>query len=161
MTVRRTKGKAGGVEGLAERMAEVHRLGSTMEVGIFGRRRHTRGGKPKLADLLAWHEFGTRTIPARRPVRSYMAGKGPGEIAKRSAVVLPPALRGEASVEDAIVAIGLVAVAGVRQGIRDRLPPPLKLPVRPGRDPALIPLFDTGQLSRAIAVRIGGKVRRT
>lgn len=133
-----------------------------MEVGIFGSRRHTRGSKPVLAQLLAWHELGTATVPARRPVRTYMEGKGPTEITERAAAVLPAVLRGEASPLDAAKAIGGVAVAGVRKAIAERLPPPLapSTLARPGRDPRGIPLLDSGQLSRAISVRIAGKIYR-
>lgn len=159
MTVTRTH-KSGGLDALAARMVELEKLGATMEVGIFGERRHPRGKRPKLSQLLAWHEFGTKTIPARRPIRSYTNGKGPAEIAARSKVVLPAVLRGETPIAEGLASIGGVAVAGVRAGIMARLPPPLVLPVREGRHPALIPLFDTGSLYRAIAVRIGGKVTR-
>jgi hypothetical protein len=164
VTVRRTS-TGGGLTRLGKTLRELEEKGREIEVGIFGGRRHVSdrpGEQPTLAQLLAWHELGTKTIPARRPIRSYIESKGPAEIAARTKEVLPAVLRGEADVDDALAAIGGVAVAGVRKGIMERLPPPLAPPTlaNPKRDPRGIPLFDTGQLYRAIAVRIGGKVRR-
>ena len=47
-------------------------------------------------------------------------------------------------------------------GIMARLPPPLaqSTQANPDRDQRMIPLFDTGQLLRAISVKIDGKVHR-
>lgn len=163
MTVTRTR-KGGGLEALAKGLRDIERVsqGGAMEIGIFGDRKHSRGSKPKLAQLLAWHEFGTRTIPARRPIQTYMATKGPAEIAERAKAVLPAVLRGEAQASDALEAIAGVAAAGVRKAIQDRLPPPLSeaTKAKPGRNPTMIPLYDTGQLADAITVRVGGRVLR-
>ena len=166
MTVARER-IAGGMRGLSKRLRQLDELARDMEVGIFGSRTHkSRDGSagPALAQLLAWHEFGTSDgrVPARKPVRRYFEGKGPAEIAERTKAVLPAVLRGEADVLDAAKAIGGVAVAGVRAGIMARLPPPLaeSTQANPDRDQRMIPLFDTGQLLRAISVKIDGKVHR-
>jgi hypothetical protein len=163
MTVTRTKA-GGGLQTLSKQLHKLDEIAADMEVGIFGERRHRgrAGAGPKLAQLLAWHEFGTKTIPARRPVRRYFEGPGPAEIAERTKAVLPAVLRGEADVLDAAKAIGGVAVAGVRKGIMARLPPPLAASTQanPARDQRMIPLYDTGQLYGALAVKIDGKVHR-
>ena len=157
MPVTRTKA-AGGLAGLSSRLGELGKLGADMEVGIFGKRRHTRGSQPMLAQLLAWHEFGTVHVEKRAPIATYMARVGPREIAARTEAVLPAVLRGEVEPREALVSIGQLAAEGVRKTIRRGLPPPLKGPRASGNTGP--PLHDWGQMSRAITVKIDGKVER-
>ena len=143
---------------LSVALGELDRMGQTMEVGIFGRRRHTRGSQPELAQLLAWHEYGTSKAPARAPIRTYMENEGPAEIGARAAAVLPPVLRGETDPVEALEAIGQLAAQGVRKAIARGLPPPLKNPRASGNTGP--PLDDYGQMMRAVTVKIDGKVKR-
>lgn len=101
-----------------------------------------------VAEVGAFHEFGTRTIPQR----SFIRGWFDENVASNRELVfsqLKLVVAGKLPLETALERIALKAEAGVKLRIRNRIPPPLK-PATIARKGSSVPLIDTGQLRASI-----------
>lgn len=101
--------------------------------------------------VAASHEFGTSTIPARIPLRSYFDSTGKVELSEQAAELLGDVVDGE-DPSDALAELGQTAADGISEGIDKGLQPALKASTAnaPGRNPTATPLKDTGHLQEQI-----------
>jgi hypothetical protein len=101
-----------------------------------------------VAEVAAFHEFGTRTIPQRSFIRAWFdesLAENRGLI--RSQLTL--AASGKISLESALARVALKCEADVKRRIRNRIPPPLATSTI-ARKGSSVPLISTGQLRAAI-----------
>lgn len=109
------------------------------------------------AEILAIHEYGThdRHVPPRAPIRVGLA-KAAGDLGKRFASGVNKIHAGSFGAEKVAESMGDTAVKAIRKAIRSRLPPDLAeaTKAKPGRDPRMIPLEDTGALVSAISAKV-------
>jgi len=104
--------------------------------------------------VAAAHEFGTPTIPARSPLRTYYDSGGAKDLGDAAAKAMrqAPLGTGKAAMLDAV---GKAGVDGVRKTIERGLQPSLSPATlaNPDRDPRGIPLLDTGHLLEQVAAK--------
>lgn len=108
----------------------------------------TPGAALTVAEVGAFHEFGTRNIPQRSFIRAWFDGA----IQENKALVqsqLALVVAGRLPLEQALERVALKCEADVKRRMRNRIPPPLK-PETIKRKGSSVPLIDTGQLRAAI-----------
>lgn len=135
---------------IIKQVAEMKR--ATVRVGVMGDAGDEKG--VSLAEIAAFHEFGTSTIPERSFLRSTFFGHGADGLAKMCATLSKAILEGKMDETRALGLLGLWAVSEVRKTIRDRLttgPEDQALaPATSARKGSTLPLVDDGDLIRAI-----------
>lgn len=127
---------------------------ATITVGIHG----TEGGaaqkeSPELtvADVATFHEFGTRTIPARSFIRAWFDER----VAENRDLLLSQlklVAAGKLTLEDAMQRVALKMEASVRKRIRAHIAPPLAQSTI-DRKGSSTPLISTGQLVASIRAK--------
>lgn len=108
----------------------------------------TPGAGLTVAEVAAFHEFGTRTIPQR----SFIRGWFDESIDANKALIqsqLKLVVQGRLPLETALERVALKCEADVKRRIRNRIPPPLA-PATVARKGSSVPLISTGQLRAAI-----------
>lgn len=92
---------------------------ATVRVGVMGDAGDEKG--VSLAEIAAFHEFGTSTIPERSFLRSTFYGHAAEGLAKMCATLSKAILEGKMDEPRALGLLGTWAVSEVRKTIRDRL----------------------------------------
>ncbi len=125
-------------------------------VGIHGAEGAAAHGEAEgqpltVAQVGAFHEFGTSRVPQRSFIRGWF-DESQAEIAdlRRSQLVLSAA--GKLTVEQALERVALKCEASVKRRIRNRIPPPLA-PETIARKGSSVPLISTGQLRNSIRAK--------
>lgn len=120
---------------------------ATVRVGIMGDAGDEKG--VSLAEIAAYHEFGTATIPERSFLRSTFYGHAADGLAKMCATLSKAILEGKMDETRALGLLGLWAVSEVRKTIRAGIEPELA-PATIAAKGSSLPLVDTGQLINSI-----------
>lgn len=124
----------------------------TVRVGVMGDAGDEKG--VSLAEIAAFHEFGTSTIPERSFLRSTFYGHGADGLAKMCAKLSKAIIEGTMDETRALGLLGLWAVSEVRKTIRARIAPELAPETirRKTVDGKAgdVPLIDDGQLINSI-----------
>lgn len=144
-----------------------HLANQKVKVGVL----QSRGGGDSiddrgttLAELLAIHEYGApgAGIPARAPLRRALEDdEAKAEVTEQTAKVARAVVADRISVEQGLGILGEWAVARVKKGIKDHLPPPLK-PATIKRKTVDgkegdVPLVDSGHLIGSINYEVTKK----
>lgn len=156
MSVRLAKTEGRALERVTKALAALDQIG--VAVGSQGegggpspqhRDRRGRFGET-CATILRRHEFGLG-VPERSVFRAYLAAHA-RELTQAAAKATRAVARGEILPDAVAEQVGEHAVAGLRERILERIPPPLaeSTLADPRRDQAGIPLSDTGQLIASI-----------
>lgn len=132
---------------LTSRGKEIQKLTETVskvEVGIFD---------PRLAQIGAFHEFGTSTIPRRSFIRAWFAIEGIKMRDKLREAMVELYKTGS---ESGLNEVGSFAVNGIKTRILGKIPPKLAPSTVKGKSGSHknTPLIDRGTLFRAISYRI-------
>lgn len=120
---------------------------ATVRVGIMGDAGDEKG--VSLAEIAAYHEFGTATIPERSFLRSTFYGHAAEGLAKMCAKLSKAILEGKMDETRALGLLGLWAVSEVRKTIRAGIEPELA-PATIAAKGSSLALVDTGQLINSI-----------
>jgi hypothetical protein len=131
-------------------MARVAALsnGPSVRVGVFGSAGDQDG--VSLAEIAAFHEFGTSTIPERSFLRSTFYGHGADSLAKICAKLTAAIVVGKMDELQALELLGTWAVAEVKKTIRAGIEPALA-PATIAAKGSSIPLIDTAQLINSVS----------
>lgn len=108
-------------------------------------------GEITVADVGAFHEFGTSTIPARSFIRGWFdesVAANRGLLASQMRLVMA----GKLTLETALERVALKMEASVRNRIRAHIPPPLAQSTI-DRKGSSTPLISTGQLVSSIRAK--------
>ena len=119
----------------------------TVRVGVMGDAGDEKG--VSLAEIAAFHEFGTSTIPERSFLRSTFYGHAAEGLAKMCAKLSKAILEGKMDETRALGLLGLWAVSEVRKTIRAGIEPELA-PATIAAKGSSLALVDTGQLINSI-----------
>jgi len=130
---------------IIKQVAEMKR--ATVRVGIMGDAGDENG--VSLAEIAAYHEFGTATIPERSFLRSTFYGHAAEGLAKMCAKLSKAIIEGKMDEPRALGLLGLWAVSEVRKTIRAGIEPELA-PATIAAKGSSLPLVDTGQLINSI-----------
>jgi hypothetical protein len=107
-----------------------------------------------VAEVGAFHEFGTRHIPQRSFIRAWFdEAVASGEIADLLRSQLKLAVAGKLPLDQALERVALKCQASVQKRITKRIPPPLAQSTI-DRKGSSVPLIDTGQLRASIRGRV-------
>jgi len=132
--------------GAARMVANVaRRTKKTVSVGVIGQGASARTQEgTTVAEVAAWAEFGTDSIPARSFIRGYV-DENEALLRDKLRGAGVRVAKGDWSLEQALGLVGLFAVTGIRNRIDEHIPPPLAASTvaRKGHDK---PLVDTRQL---------------
>lgn len=128
----------------------------SLTVGIHGAEGAAAHGETKgepltVAQVGAFHEFGTSRVPQRSFVRGWF-DESQAEIAELLRSQLALAAAGKLTVEQALERVALKCEASMKKRIRNRIPPPLA-PETIARKGSSVPLIDTGQLRNSIRAK--------
>lgn len=157
MTVQRHKGAE-----YLDRLIAADRFG--VDLGLLGdtaveahRTDEIAGGEAAtVVEIGAVHEFGSEAhgVPARAPIGTASAAHGREWSAQLATAVQVHARGGNGA--QRVRLLGVEAVADLRQGIVEHLPPPLSeltIEMKTGSARKETPLIDTGQLYRSYRAR--------
>ncbi len=128
-----------------------------IKAGALKGQRRERDGSFGMSNaaMLAIHEFGTPTVPARSPVKVGLL-KGAKKVNRIWAKRVEQIHLGTSGGDAAAEAMAMVMVKAIQKGIRTRLPPALSEATlrKPDRDKRGIPLFDTQQIHDSIEAKV-------
>lgn len=120
-----------------------------VKVGVVGEAAAEGRNGLTNAQLAAYQEFGTETIPARSFINApFESNKGKYKRALYE--LLPKVLEGALSVTRALNLVGAAAAKDMRAAIRAGIPPPNASATIAAKGSST-PLIDTGQLLRSIS----------
>lgn len=108
-----------------------------------------------IAQYAAWNEVGTKHIPSRPFIRSWVDGGG-DKIGKAMDAAYKGVLSGKKSAEDAMKLIGEFGQSGIRGNIRDGSFAP-NAPATVKHKGSSHPLIDMGTLRNSIRYQVVGK----
>lgn len=108
-----------------------------------------------VADIAAFHEYGTQTVPMRSYIRAWY-DENPEFIRTTLKRELTEAAAGKRTVDQAMERAALIFEGSVKQRIARNIPPPLA-PSTVARKGSSVALIDTGQLRNAIRGRVKAK----
>jgi hypothetical protein len=117
------------LEKIRSRLKRFMKDGQELNVGILGGSTYVDGplAGELVAPVLAYHEFGTKRIPARAPLRSTLEKKKHDWVGLLAALLQAYAGRADrAVVENALTALGEKAAKDIQRAFEEGLPPPLK-----------------------------------
>lgn len=139
-----------GLKALLARMAATK--GATVLVGVFERAGDHRSDDPaaapvSVAQVAAWNEYGTSTIPARPAIRNGLEG-GKVQIGKAFDAAAKAILDGK-PVQQALGVVGLLGQALIRRSITATFSPP-NSPRTIAAKGSDHPLIDSGQYRQSI-----------
>lgn len=143
------------LDGITRTMTGLGRL--RVKAGAMKGQRRERSGEFGMSNaaMLAIHEFGTDTVPAREPVKTGLR-KGARAVSKIWAKRVELIHRGTSGGDAAAEAMGEIMVKSIKKGIRTRLPPALSeaTKAKKGRDKRMVPLLDTKQIHDSIEAKV-------
>lgn len=146
-------------------LREVDRLKrATVTLGIHGDAGQHEGAGVTVAQVGAFHEFGTSDVPERSFLRATVDGDR--TIMETAEDAVRAVATGDMSAEKAANRVGVVGVGAIKRRIQSRIPPPLSEATVARRQAkgahggglasmgnALTPLIDSGQLIQSIQYR--------
>ncbi|MBA3841182.1 MAG: hypothetical protein H0X39_00925 [Actinobacteria bacterium] len=106
-----------------------------------------------IAEIAAFHEFGTSTIPERSFLRSTFYGHGADGLKAMCAKLVAAIIAGKMDETQALGLLGTWAAAEVKKTIRSNIAPALA-PETIARKGSSVALVDTGQLINAITFAV-------
>lgn len=129
----------------------LQRKAAKITVGIHtadGEAEHKDSEGLTVAEIGAFHEFGTRRTPQRSFIRSWF---DESVVENRELILsqLKLVAENKLTLENALERIALKCESSVKKRIARRIPPPLS-PVTIARKGSSVPLIDTGQLRASI-----------
>ena len=131
--------------GVLKRVSEMKR--GTVRVGVMGDAGDENG--VSLAEIAAFHEFGTSTIPERSFLRSTFYGHAAEGLRVMCEKLSKAIVEGKMDEPRALGLLGTWAVAEVKKTIRASIAPELAAATIAAKGSSL-PLVDTGQLINSI-----------
>ena len=131
--------------GVLKRVSEMKR--GTVRVGVMGDAGDENG--VSLAEIAAFHEFGTSTIPERSFLRSTFYGHAAEGLRLMCEKLSKAIIEGKLDEPRALGLLGTWAVAEVKRTIRASIAPELAAATIAAKGSSL-PLVDTGQLINSI-----------
>jgi phage gpG-like protein len=120
---------------------------ASVRVGVMGDAGDEKG--VSLAEIAAFHEFGTSTIPERSFLRSTFHGHAAEELKTMCAKLSKAIVEGKMDEPRALGLLGLWAVSQVRKTIRAGIAPELAASTIAAKKSSLA-LVDTGQLLNSL-----------
>ena len=131
--------------GVLKRVSEMKR--GTVRVGVMGDAGDENG--VSLAEIAAFHEFGTSTIPERSFLRATFFGHAAEGIRVMCEKLSKAVVEGKLDEPRALGLLGTWAVAEVKKTIRASIAPELAAATIAAKGSSL-PLVDTGQLINSV-----------
>ena len=131
--------------GVLKRVSEMKR--GTVRVGVMGDAGDEKG--VSLAEIAAFHEFGTSTIPERSFLRSTFYGHAAEGLRVMCEKLSKAIVEGKLDEPRALGLLGTWAVAEVKKTIRASIAPELAAATIAAKGSSL-PLVDSGQLINSI-----------
>ncbi len=129
-------------------LADVTQLSRrSVRVGVFDNAGSQNG--VSLAEIAAFHEFGTSTVPERSFLRATFYGHAAGELRTMVGKLTKAVFAGRMDEAQALGLLGTWAAARVKQTIRNGIAPALE-PATIKAKGSSLPLVDTGQLINSI-----------
>lgn len=139
-----------GAKALVRRMAAAKDL--VLRVGILRAEEPRRDGVLTIGEVAAFHEFGTRTIPARSFIRGWydaMIDQNRATLKKLQVRVA----EGKLDQRRVFDQLGALFVGQIQKRISDGIPPPLAASTVRQKGSST-PLVDTGQLRSSITFEV-------
>lgn len=141
--------------GYRKRLKEIKRFRDLrIEVGVLqseGAQRH-RGSNLTVAEIGAFHEFGTKRIPRRAFIRGWYDEKQ-AEAKAAIGAMAESVVRGKRTADEAANILGQAFVGGIQKRISGGIPPALAASTIKQKKSS-VPLVDTGQLRTSITYQI-------
>ena len=131
--------------GVLKRVSEMKR--GTVRVGVMGDAGDENG--VSLAEIAAFHEFGTSTIPERSFLRATFFGHAAEGLRVMCEKLSKAVVEGKLDEPRALGLLGTWAVAEVKKTIRASIAPELAAATIAAKGSSL-PLVDTGQLINSV-----------